>query len=257
MVARLDHLRTHEERGIYSGCVSLLLITLAASVIYFICMNFANAAEITESNFQTKEFTLSHIWTFLFLMLGPFKIIGPFAKITKETDATFTFRIAMLAIGFSSLALLIAAILGESILNSYSIPMPVLALSAGIILFLVALQSVIQQFSPGIEHDAGNDTSASLNMALMPLAFPTIVTPYGIAALVVFTALSPDFQSKLIIGGIVLAIMLLNFLVMVLTRHILPAMRVLLPILGAVLGVVQVALGLQIINNSLRAMGIL
>jgi hypothetical protein len=30
-----------------------------------------------------------------------------------------------------------------------------------------------------------------------------------------------------------------------------------LPILGAVLGVVQVALGLQIINNSLRALGVL
>ncbi len=49
--------------------------------------------------------------------------------------------------------------------------------------------------------------------------------------------------------------MLLNLIVMVMTRHILPVLGVLLPILGAVLGVVQVALGLQIVHNSLKAMG--
>lgn len=257
MMFRLENFRSHEERGINTGRVSALLVTLAATAIYLFHAGFADAAEITEGNFQIRRFPLSHIFTFLFLMLGPFKIIGPFAKITKGADATFTFRIAILAIGFSSLALLIAAILGESILNSYSIPVPVLALSAGIILFLVALQTVLQQFSPDIDRDVGNDTGPSMNMALMPLAFPTIVTPYGIAALVVFMAVSPDLQSKLIIGAIVLVIMLLNLIVMALTRHILPTMRILLPILGAVLGVVQVALGLQIINNSLRALGIL
>ena len=86
---------------------------------------------------------------------------------------------------------------------------------------------------------------------------PTIVTPYGIATLVVFLALSPDMHGQLTIGAIVLAIMLLNLIVMIMTRHILPVMGILLPILGAVLGIVQVSLGLQIINNSLRALGVL
>ena len=94
-------------------------------------------------------------------------------------------------------------------------------------------------------------------MAMSPLAFPTIVTPYGIATLIVFLALSPDPQSRLTIGAIVLAIMLLNLIVMILTRHILPVLAVVLPILGAVLGVIQVALGLQIINNSLQALGVM
>jgi small neutral amino acid transporter SnatA (MarC family) len=97
---------------------------------------------------------------------------------------------------FSSLALLVAAFLGESILSSYGIPLPVLALSAGIILFLVALQSVLQQFTPHSEDTVGTTPTPTMDMALTPLAFPTIVTPYGIAALVVFLALSPDMQCR-------------------------------------------------------------
>ena len=94
-----------------------------------------------------------------------------------------------------------------------------------------------------------------MNMALTPLAFPTIVTPYGIAALVVFVAICSDPPSRLTIGAIVLAITLLNLIVMIMTAYIRPLLGAALAILGAVLGVVQVALGLQIINNSLKVLG--
>ena len=36
----------------------------------------------------------------------------------------------------------------------------------------------------------------TMKVALMPLAFPTIVTPYGIAAVVVLMAVSPDTQAR-------------------------------------------------------------
>lgn len=234
-----------------------ILISFIGSFIWLLSADALMAAEAVNEQVEMKRFPLSYIFTFLFLMLGPFKIIGPFAKITGSAESALMYRIALLSIGFSSAALLIAAVLGETILSSYNIPVPVLALSAGVILFLVALQSVLEQFTPHGEDAERGETKPGMNMALSPLAFPTIVTPYGIAALVVFITVSPDMQTKLMIGAIVLAIMLLNLLVMVMTRHILPVMRILLPILGAVLGVVQVALGLQIINNSLKALGIL
>jgi multiple antibiotic resistance protein len=145
-------------------------------------------------------------------------------------------------------------------LQSYGIPVPVLALSGGVILFLVALQTVLEQFaSPAAhgENPLGTSPTPTVKMALTPLAFPTIVTPYGIAALVVFLALSQSQQAQLTIGAVLIAIMVLNLIVMVISRHILPVLGLVLPILGAVLGVVQVALGLQIIHNSLKALGIL
>jgi small neutral amino acid transporter SnatA (MarC family) len=207
-----------------------------------------------------KQLPVAQIFTFLFVMLGPLKIIGPFAKMTQGADAALTRQIALRSTLFGSLGLLFAALLGESLLLRYGIPVAVLALSAGIILFLVALQSILQQFAPPAPDSAGVAAPAptsTLKIALTPLAFPTMVTPYGIAALVVFLALSPDPQGRLVIGGIVLAIMLLNLIVMMLTRRIPPLLGALLAILGAVLGIIQVALGLQIIHNSLKAMAVL
>jgi multiple antibiotic resistance protein len=192
-----------------------------------------------------------HIFAFLFLMLGPFKIIGPFAKITQGADPKLTRQIAFRAMIFSSIALLLAAILGARIMSNFTIPLPILAISGGLILFLVALLNIIKQFGTptSTQEKVINPT---LDMAINPLAFPTIVTPYGIAAVIIFLALSPDLNSKLTVGVIVLAIMAVNLIFMLITRYIYKFLAVFLALLGAILGIVQVALGLMVIYNNLR-----
>ena len=237
-------------RGATTGVVLFCLLAAGA----------AWAADASTAQAPVKRFPARQVFTFLFLMLGPFKIIGPFAMVTKGADAALTRRIALRATLFSSIALLAAALLGEGILSSYGMPLPILSLAAGLILFLVALINILQQFRPPAQHDEASEAPVPLptmKVALTPLAFPAIVTPYGIAALVVFLALSPDLRSRLLVGVIMLGIMLLNLCFMLMTRLMLPVLTVLMPILGAVLGIVQVALGLQIINNSLRALGIM
>lgn len=236
------------------------ITAITVSVGFLLCAGIASAAEAVGSQEQIRPFPAAQIFTFLFLMLGPFKIIGPFAAITKGADVTLTRKIALQATFFSSIALLLAAFIGERSLSSYGIPVPILALSAGVILFLVALLNILKQFIPSATDDEDNGgvgQTPTLKMALSPLAFPTIVTPYGIATLVVFLALSPTQQGQLTVGAIVLAIMLLNLIVMLVERRIMAVLALVLPILGAVLGIIQVALGLQIMHNSLKALGLL
>lgn len=193
------------------------------------------------------------IFFFFLLMLGPFKIIGPFVKITKNASPTFARQIAVRATIYASIALLIAGLLGEKILSNFGIPLPILALTGGIILFLVALLNVIKQFEP---HKENGDfvVSPTLDMALNPLAFPAIVTPYGIAALIVFLAISPDLNSKLMVGGILFGIMVLNLVIMLLTRHVFKPLAIFLALFGVILGVIQVALGSLIIYNQLKTL---
>ncbi len=196
----------------------------------------------------------SQIFLLLFLMLGPFKVLGPFVKITKNADPVLSRKIALRAILFSIVSLVLAALLGENIMKNYGIPVPILALSAGIILFLVALLNIIQQFNPSEPH-ADNDKIPSLSVAMNPLAFPVIVTPYGIAAVIVFVSLSPDLNGKLTVLAMVAGIMVLNLIVMLLAKSIFkPITVMILSILGAILGVIQVALGAKIIYNSLNAL---
>ncbi len=196
----------------------------------------------------------SQIFLLLFLMLGPFKVLGPFVKITKNADLAYSRKIAVRAILISIISLVLAALLGENIMKNYGIPVPILAMSAGIILFLVALLNIIQQFNPS-EQNVDSDKTPPLSVAINPLAFPVIVTPYGIAAVIVFVALSPDMNSKLIVLAMVAGIMLLNLLVMLFARSIFkPITFMILSILGAILGIIQVALGLKIIYNSWQAL---
>ena len=191
------------------------------------------------------------IFTFLFLMLGPFKIIGPFAKITMGATPALTRQIAIRAIFFSAVALLLAGLIGETMLSKFGIPLPILGIAGGIILFLVALLNIIHQFAPATSQGE-NVITPTMNMAVSPLAFPTIVTPYGIAAVIIFLAMCPDLNSKLAVGAIVLAIMVLNLIFMLITRYIFKPLSIILAVLGAILGIIQVALGLMVIYNQLN-----
>lgn len=191
------------------------------------------------------------IFALLFLMLGPFKIIGPFAKITQGASPSLTRQIAIRAMIFSSLALLLTAFLGARIMSNFNIPMPILAISGALILFLVPLLNIIKQFAtPTAQEEIV--IVPMMNMAINPLAFPVIVTPYGIAAIIVLLALSPDLNSKLVVGAIVLAIMALNLILMLISRYIFKVLAIILALLGAILGIVQVALGLMIMYNQFR-----
>jgi multiple antibiotic resistance protein len=79
------------------------------------------------------------IFALLFLMLGPIKLLGPFAAATKECDRVFRLRLATRAFLFSAAAVTVAGVLGEQMLDNFAIPVQVLQIAAGLILFLVAL----------------------------------------------------------------------------------------------------------------------
>ena len=238
------------------GFKTMIIVIISVVAVFFLfylliapAMRGASGLEEAESD-SRPTFPIGKIFTVLFLMLGPFKIIGPFAMMTRGLDLALTRRIALLASGFAAVALLLAAFLGGAILQRFGIPLPVLALAAGLILFLVAIVNILQQFKPAILSD--EPTKVPVLAKASSFAFPNIVTPYGIAALVVFLALSPDGTKRLAIGAIVLAILLINLIFMLITPYIFRILGIFLQILAAVLGVIQVALGLQIIYNSLR-----
>jgi len=203
----------------------------------------------------TRTVTLSEMFAFFFLMLGPLKILGPFVQMTQRSDARFTRRLAFRAFLYSCVALVLAAFAGENSIHKYHISVPVLAIAAGIILFLVALRTVMEQFDAN-PAQAPHTIEPSLRLALSPLAFPTIVTPYGVAAVIICVTLTPDYLTKGAIFGALLGLMLLNLVAMLYARPVLKYLGMPMQLLGTVLGIIQVALGIQIILVGLRGLGI-
>ncbi len=199
--------------------------------------------------------TPGEMFAFFFLMLGPLKILGPFVQMTHGADATFARRLALRAFFYSCIALVVAAVIGENSMQKFHISVPVLAIAAGIILFLVALRTIMEQFDGNATRPAAT-IEPSLRLAISPLAFPTIVTPYGVAAVIICVSLTPDLLTKSAIFGALLGLMLLNLVAMLYARPVLKYLGMPMQLLGTVLGIIQVALGLQIILAGLRRLGI-
>lgn len=203
------------------------------------------------------EFDARKIFFMLFLMLGPIKILVPFVSLTRGADVAFRRRLATRSIVFSAAALALAVLLGRTMLENFDISLPVLAMTGGIVLFLVALQTVLQQSAGGLDRPVQDNQAIELRHALTPLAFPIIVTPYGIAAVIVFATIAAGrYEAELTVGGIVLVILALDWIAMLFAGSILKWVGTALQVFAVVLGVTQIALGLQVILHSLSMMGI-
>lgn len=239
-----------------SSFVGILLLLTVALCAMLILAAGAQAQTGTGPIVAQPALSARKIFLMLFLMLGPIKILVPFVNMTRGSDAKFQRQLATRAVLFSAAALVLAGLLGVNVLENFNISVWVLALTGGLVLFLVALQTVLQQGAVPAR-PRPDDPPPGLQLAYTPLAFPTIVTPYGIAAVVVLVAFSQTLEGRLTIGAVVVAIMVLNLIVMLAARRLMTVLALVLPILGAVLGVVQVALGLQIINNALQMLGVL
>jgi multiple antibiotic resistance protein len=228
----------------------VLCIAPVALCIY----SWAQGEPASSERVPVRSFSFGEMFTFFFLMLGPLKILGPFVQMTHNGDPAFARRLAFRGFAYSCVALLLAAIVGENSINKYHISIPVLGIAAGVILFLVALRTVMEEFDRSTEASP-KVYEPNLLYALSPLTFPTIVTPYGVAAVIICMALTPEYLVKGQIYAALFGLMVLNLIAMLFAKPILKYLGIPMLLLGTVLGVIQVALGLSIIFAGLRRLG--
>ncbi|WP_237358487.1 MarC family protein [Rhizobium etli] len=229
---------------------AILILALAMVVACFPVQSLAQSP--LGAGMPEVEFGARKTFFMLFLMLGPIKILVPFVTIIRDCDPRFRRQIARRAILFSAAALAIAGLLGRTMLENFEISLPVLAMTGGIILFLVALQTILQQSASVPDRSTEPAKPPDLKLALTPLAFPIIVTPYGVAAVIVFATLAGGRQAEgLTVAAIVLVVLALDWVAMIFAETILRWIGTSLQVLAVVLGVTQAALGLQIILHSL------
>jgi len=209
-----------------------------------------------------NPFSLGKVFTFLFLTLGPFKVIAPFAALTHGRDAAFRRELAVRGTINAAIGALTAATVGARILQNWGVSAGALQLTAGIVLFLVALKPVLEQYEPHQAHAESAATGAASaampvsKLAIWPLAFPTIVTPYGVAVLILIITLQPGHMLEVL--GVAVAVLALDYLAMLTAHRIVTAAFVAtaLGIVGMVLGILQVALGVQAMLGALPLLGL-
>jgi len=228
---------------------------LAAILALLACAGGAMAAD----GEATLSLGLTKIFTFFFLTLGPKAVIAPFARTTAGLDATTRHRVALAATAISLVSIVISATIGVRVLDNWGVSTGALLIAAGIILFLIALDSIRSQYEPPDDGRGEPEREASFQQLAFRLAFPYIVSPYGVAVVILVLTTRPAAVPIEPILAMLGGIMLLNLGAMLGARRLVRSAYVApaFAVVGAVLGVLQAALGIQAILVGLRLAGVL
>ena len=90
----------------------------------------------------------SELFTLFFITLGPIKLLAPFVRLTQGLDAAARRRLALRATVIATVAVFAGGFLGVRLLSKWHVSADVVLLAGGLVLLLVALTLVLQQFEP-------------------------------------------------------------------------------------------------------------
>lgn len=198
---------------------------------------------------------LYYIFTIFFLTLGPLKTIPVFDHLTHDATVIFRRRVAGWATLLSTIIVVILAGVGRNIVTTWKVSPSALTLAAGILLLTSALKLLSSFSIPNPRKNRPlNPDRTFRELAISPLAIPTIVTPYGVVAILVFMGNAegnPGLEGSIVL--LLVLMMGLNFLGMLLTPQIVRWIG-LIPLLitGWVFAALQAALAIEFILAALR-----
>jgi multiple antibiotic resistance protein len=194
---------------------------------------------------DTPELPLKQIFVLLFMMTGPLKAVPTFAALTGRLTQAERNATAGKAVGVAVIALLLAIYAGHFIMKSWGASAQAVSAAAGLLLAIASLQAILGK--------AAMEETGQGDLAITPLAFPTLVPPYAVGVLILFAAHFSEAGSLTKMAGLAAGMMLLDWLAM---RHAQAILRVLGPttlrVLGSVFGVLQLSLGIEMMLFALK-----
>jgi multiple antibiotic resistance protein len=199
---------------------------------------------------------LAFILTIFFMLLGPVKIIPAFRILTRDADLQFKRGLAVRGTLIASALVLFVALVGGTLLDKYHISFNALRIAGGLVLVVAALNATFRR-SQSVNANPG---ARLMQLAASPVAVPVIVPPAGVASILIFIMLAPEYAGMWQAIAIALAIMMiLDFLVMYYFDLVMktPGLMVILQVVGAVLVFMQVCIGIEIILRALNDLGVI
>lgn len=170
------------------------------------------------------EVGLSVLITMYMIILGPVKLILPFAHATANADAALRGQIALRATLVSGGVALISLLLGDYVVEKF-------LLSDGTL--LIAVSVFLMPFAYSLAH-VGTHAAAgdappppetpTKELAIFPISFPGVIPPQGFGLLILSTQLQyPDatLDGLLLLVVLTVTVMVLNLVVMIGARAIL------------------------------------
>jgi multiple antibiotic resistance protein len=198
---------------------------------------------------QSQTLPLGLLASLLFTLIGPIALLPTFAAVTGAVDRAMQVRIALVAAATALVTFALAVFVGAGAMAGAGTSPAALILAAGLILLLTALRNI---FASGQGRASRPTEAQGAALGFAPLALPGIVTPAGVAIIIIFASYFPSLVDRLAILAVIAVIVAANLGAMLVShafmRHIGPAP---LQVLGAVFGVLQAAMGIEMLLSGL------
>lgn len=205
---------------------------------------------------------IEYIFTILFLAVGPLRTIPVFYELTRANDWPYRIRAALFATLIAGAIIALIAVAGVETIQSWHVSVAALDIAIGILLIRSTF-STLSILGPGNKkaadqaEDSGRMPVSAAALAFSPIAAPTIVTPTGVVAIVLFLLLAQgDAVLEHQIYLLLLLMLGLNLAGMLLAGFIVRFLRITtLAIVGWVFAAMQAALAVEVILGGLKLAG--
>ncbi|RNC82552.1 MAG: MarC family protein [Phycisphaera sp.] len=142
----------------------------------------------------------------LFTIIDPIGSVPVFIAVTAGVDSALRKRVALRACAVSAGILIGFVLVGQFLLDAMGIQLAAFRVAGSVILFLFALDMIFGQSKPESEVlDAERARKRALDLAIYPMAIPSIAGPGSILAAMVLT----DNKSESIASQATTAVMML------------------------------------------------
>ena len=191
----------------------------------------------------SKDFAT--IWT----TIDPIGNVALFAGLTASLTRAERRRTALHATIYAAIILVVAVVAGQIILDAIGIHLHSLKVAGGIILFLFGLQMLFGE----MEAKAGSP-EAGRDLAVFPLAVPSIAGPGAMMAVILLTDNDVYTVPEQVETGVVLLVVLfLTYVLLLFSDAILRVIgRQGASVLVRVMGIILCSLAVEIVLTALR-----
>lgn len=192
---------------------------------------------------------LATTFTTLFVIMDPPGTVPVFLALTGKYSKADQRRAAVQATLTAFSVIVLFAVLGQYILTFLQISIEALQLSGGILLFLVAME-LLMDHGDAAEPDTGD---TNVNVALVPLGTPLLAGPGAIVAVMVSVTQARDHADGWI--AVLIAVVLMHLVIWATMRFSLELSRLLgkggVMILTKISGLLLAAIATQMIMNAI------
>src|SRR6184192_2478062 len=194
----------------------------------------------------SKDFAT--IWT----TIDPIGNVAIFAGLTAALTRSERHRTALRATLYATVILVVAVVAGQIILDAIGIRMHSLKVAGGIILFLFALKMLFG----GLDSKPGSP-EAGRDLAVFPLAVPSIAGPGAMMAVIVLTDNDVyTVPERLETGVVLLVVLFLTYILLLFSDAILRVIgRQGASVLVRVMGLILCSLAVEIVLTALGVGG--